>query len=328
MARAIKTKGPRRIDVHTHLIPKDYVELLATIGIRGTPGRGFPKWSPQATLKMMDKNGIEASILSISTPGTYFKDDEFSRKLTRVNNESCAQLIEDYLGRFGAFASLPLPDVEGALIELEHALDWLHLDGVVLMSNVDGVYLGDRLYDELFAELDRRKTVVFIHPNDHVAQEERYAYLTPLLERPLDTTRAVTNLLTSGTLARYPNIRYILAHGGGSVPFLAERIAVSANNSEMAGFDRAQVSDADIDENLELLSGLYYDTAQPGEAHLATVQELTSDEHIVFGTDAGWGTPIETGLTVKTLTQYDGFDAAQMRKVNRDNAITLFPRFA
>ena len=111
MSRATKANQPRRIDVHTHLIPPEYVALLATIGIKGTPGRDFPKWSPKKTLKLMDKNGIETSILSMSTPGTYFKDDAFSRRLTRSCNDYSAQLAADHPGRLGAFASLPLPDV-------------------------------------------------------------------------------------------------------------------------------------------------------------------------------------------------------------------------
>lgn len=320
--------GPRRVDVHTHMIPREYVELLATIGITGTPGRDFPKWSAKKHLRMMDRCGIETSILSLSTPGCYFIDDAFSRKLARVINDSAAELVREHPGRFGAFASLPLPDVEGALLELDHALDELCLDGVVLLTNVNGVYLGDPRYEELFAELDRREAVVFIHPNDYLELEPRYAALTPLLERPLETTRAVTSLLASGTLARYPRIRYILAHGGGSVPFLAERIAAAASGPTASPFDRSLDAPADIDRGLELLGGLFYDTAQPGEAHLATVQELTDHGHILFGSDAGWATPVETSLTTKAVADYDGFDAAGHREVCRDNALALFPRLA
>lgn len=324
MTRARQSRGEARIDVHTHMIPREYVRLLGTLGIKGTPGRDFPKWSPKKTLKVMDKCGIASSILSLSSPGTYFQDDAFSRQLARVCNEYGARLMADYPGRFGAFASLPLPDVEGARRELEYALDTLGLDGVVLMSNVHGVYPGDPRYDELFVELDRRKAVVFIHPNDPKGTDDRYPALTPLLEWPLETTRAATRLLTTGTLARFPNIRFILAHGGGGVPFLAERIASATAPSTAP--DRSVAVAADIRDNLESLRGLYYDTAQPGEAHLACIQELVDDDHILFGTDGGWSTGMEIGLTVKVFNAYDGFDDAQVRAVNRDNALPLFPR--
>lgn len=318
----------KRIDVHHHLIPKDYVELLATLGIKGTPGRDFPAWSPEKALKIMDKNDIGTAILSMSSPGTYFKDDAFSRKLARVTNEYSARLIAEHPGRFGAFATLPLPDVAGALAEMGYALDTLGLDGVCLFSNHEGVYLGDPRLEPLMAELDRRAAVVFIHPHGHLVLDERYAAMMPLLEWLLDTTRAVTNLLRSGTLARYPRIRFILAHGGGSVPFLAERIAGSMNGAPRTSLDRSLAAPVDASEGLELLGRLYYDTAQPGGAHLETVQELVGDDHILFGTDAGWGSLVETTLTTKAVANFDGFDSTAHRLVDRDNALTLFPRFA
>ncbi len=319
-----------RIDIHNHLIPEEYVSLLATLGIKGTPAVDFPSWSPKKALKVMDRNGIRTAILSMSTPGTYFKDDAFSRKLTRVTNEYSAELISRYPGRFGAFAALPLPDVGGALAEIEHSLDTLGLDGVGLLTNYQGIYLGDPRFETIFTELDRREAVVFVHPDDHLVMEDRYAILTPILERPLETTRAVTNLLTSGTLARYPKIRFILAHGGGAVPFLAERIAAGAalNGTAWPALDRSLIAPVDIDEGLELLRRLYFDTAQPGEAHLETVKEFAGVEHILFGTDSGWVTPIDSRLTTRAVSTFNGFSEAQHRLVDRDNALPLFPRFA
>ena len=150
------------IDVHHHILPSFYVAALEGIGITTSFGLPFPKWSPEEAIEVMDKNSIATAITSISTPGVYFKESSFSRDLARRCNEYSAQLMREYPDRFGAFASLPLPDVEGALNELEYAIDELNLDGVVLMSNVEGHYLGDPAYEELFAELNRRKLVVFI----------------------------------------------------------------------------------------------------------------------------------------------------------------------
>ncbi|PLX32591.1 MAG: amidohydrolase [Ignavibacteria bacterium] len=319
-----------RIDIHNHLIPEEYVSLLATLGIKGTPAVDFPSWSPKKALKVMDRNGIRTAILSMSTPGTYFKDDAFSRKLTRVTNEYSAELIARYPGRFGAFAALPLPDEEGALAEIEYSLDTLGLDGVGLLTNYQGIYLGDPRFETIFTELNRREAVVFVHPHDHLVMEDRYAIMTPILERALETTRAVTNLLTSGTLARYPKIRFILAHGGGSVPFLAERIAAGAglNGAARSDLDRTLCSPVDIDEGLNLLKRLHFDTAQPGQAHLWTVKEFAGVEHMLFGTDSGWVTPIDTRLTTRAVAAFNGFDEAERKMVDRDNARTLFPRFA
>lgn len=326
MTKKTRGRNPRRIDVHHHIIPDEYVKLLATIGIQGTVGRDFPKWSPKTALRIMDRNGIETAMLSMSLPGTYFVDDEFSRKLTRVTNETLARYVADYPGRFGAFASLPLPDVDGALAEIDHAFDTLGLDGVALMTNVDGVYLGDPGYARVFAELDRRRAVVFVHPNDLVTNENPTA--TPLFERPIETTRTVANLLQSGTLERFPNVRYILAHGGGVVPFLAERIAAARGAS--SSFDRTQREPVDVSRGLELLSRLYYDTSQPGPALFASVRELAKDGHVLFGTDAGWGTPIETIVNVGAYVDARAqvFDDDEALRIDRANALALFPRLA
>lgn len=322
----------RFIDVHHHLIPPDYVSALARIGIAGSVGLDFPKWTPKKSLGVMDKNGIATAIMSISTPGVYFKDNSFSRDLARRCNEYAARLMSDYPDRFGAFASLPLPDVEGALQELEYAIDTLKLDGVALLSNVEGHYLGDPAYNELFAELNRRKMVVFIHPHDLPGEKGEYALIDPLFERLVDTTRAVVNLLHKGTLTRFPDIRYILAHGGGSVPFLAWRIALGqseeANNTLCdRGLYDYSTSQSKLNEGIAILKRLYYDTAQSGSSLMKAVQELVEPSHIVCGTDGGWGSATQVSLTLNGLKAYDGFDEQAFTAVERQNALELFPRF-
>ena len=322
----------RFIDVHNHMFPPDYVSALARIGITGARVLDFPKWTPQKSLSIMDRNGISRAIMSISTPGVYFGDKSFSRDLARRCNEYAAQLISDYPDRVGAFATLPLPDVEGALTELEYALDTLKLDGVVLLSNVEGHYLGDPTYGELFAELNRRKTVVFIHPHDLPYREGEPVILAPLFERMVDTTRTVTDLLYEGTLKRYPNIRYILAHGGGSVPFLAWRIALG-QSAEAKGTSYDQglcdytASQSTVNEGIEVLKRLYYDTAQPGPSLMRAVQELAGPSHILCGTDCGPATATQVALSIDGLKEYDGFNEQDFAEVERNNALELFPRF-
>lgn len=327
-----RTQPYRFIDVHHHIIPPDYVSALDRIGVDGTIGVPFPKWTPQKSLRIMDKNGIATAIMSLSLPGVYFKDNNFSRNLARVSNEYSAQLIDDYPGRFGAFATVPLPDVDGALKELEYALDTLKLDGVVLYSNVKGHYLGTPAYDEFFAELNRRKAVVFIHPDDLPKREGESPFLTPLFERMVDTTRTVTDLLHKGVLKRYPNVRFILPHGGGSVPFLAWRMALGqSEEANKTVYDRGLFDynndQPTINEGIKLLKRLYYDTAQPGPSLMKAVQELAGPSHILCGTDASWGTPTHVALSINGLKEYDGFNAQDLAAVERNNALELFPRF-
>jgi predicted TIM-barrel fold metal-dependent hydrolase len=326
-----------RIDLHYHIIPKPYVEALADRGIHGPTYTRFPAWTPEKTLKHMDRNRVTTAVTSLSTPGVWFGELGLARRLSRLCNEFQAQMKTDYPGRFGALAFLPLPDVAGALAELEYGLDELEHDGVVLLTDTDGCYLGDPEYEELFAELNRRGTVVFIHPHDDPGRERRYDLFSPLLEWPVHTTRAVIDLLYSGRLERYPNIRYILAHGGGSVPYLAHRIA-SGLGLDDRGRRENPVGGGDLgvgaqhpeafEQGIDLLKRLYYDTASPGQSHLAALQEFVGPDHLVFGTDGGWTPPIQTAQTIDELMAYDGFDSSQLRAVERGNALSLFPRLA
>ena len=326
-----------RIDLHYHIIPKPYVETLADRGIHGPTYARFPVWTPEKTLKHMDRNQTQTAVTSLSTPGVWFGEVGLARRLSRLCNEFQARMRADHPGRFGALAFLPLPDMEGALAELEYALDHLEHDGVVLLTDTEGCYLGDPEYEELFAELHRRRAVVFIHPHDDPGSERRYDLFSPLLEWPVHTTRAVIDLLYSGRLERYPNIRYILAHGGGSVPYLAHRIASGLGLDErrhvgnpVVGGDLgvgAQSREV-LDKGIGLLKRLYYDTASPGQSHLAALQEFVGPDHLVFGTDGGWTPPIQTAQTISELMAYGGFDPSQFSAVERGNALDLFPRLA
>jgi predicted TIM-barrel fold metal-dependent hydrolase len=323
--------APHRIDVHYHIIPEPYVQALAARGIHGSTAVKFPRWTVGRALKDMDRNGVATAVTSLSSPGVQFGDLAFGRELARMCNELQAQMAADHPGRFGSFAFLPLPDVEGALAELAYALDELGHDGVVLLTDTAGRYLGDPAYEELFAELDRRGAVVFVHPHTEPERERRYELFHPLLEWPVHTTRAAIDLLISGRLARYPRIRYILAHGGGTVPYLAHRIATGAAavaTPALGDLGPDEVDPGRTAEALTLLRAQYYDTAAPGEAHLAALQAFAGAGHVVFGTDGGWSSAVQTGLSVRTLMDYDGFDAGHRAAIDRDTAAALFPRFS
>ncbi|MBT8397285.1 MAG: amidohydrolase [Gemmatimonadetes bacterium] len=324
----MKTQN-HRVDIHYHIIPEPYVQALTNRGITGSTFVKFPKWTPEKALKQMDGNLVETAITSLSTPGVWFGDSDLARRLSRECNEFQAQMMADQPGRFRSLAFLPLPDVDGALAELEYALDDLEHDGVVLLTDTDGQYLGHPDYEELFAELNHRGSVVFIHPHNDPRQSRRYGLFSPLLEWPIHTTRAVMDLLYTGRLARYPNIRYVLAHGGGTLPILAHRIVAGFEHQKGGGASDQRMEpsgEMGVQDAYHLLQRLFYDTAGPGEAHLAALQEFVGPSQVVFGTDGGWTPPVQTAQTIKEVLAYDGFDDRQLLGIERGNAIDLFPR--
>ncbi len=307
-----------RIDVHHHILPRFYRAALSDRGIAVSGGRPIPEWDLENTLALMDRHGIATAITSISEPGIYFGDQAFRRELAHRCNEFSAQLIRDYPQRFGAFAILPLPDIDAALKELEYALDTLKLDGVVLLSSVDGKYPGDPLFDELFTELNRRKAVIFLHPTDPTINSALKLDLPSfLIEFVFDTTRAVTNLLYSGTLERYPDMRIIVAHAGGTVPYLAYRI--SMGQIMLSGAPQGA---------LTYLKQLHYDTAlSANPPALRSLQELVDASHILFGSDYPFAPEIALLVFLQGIQNFDGFDEQAQKAIERESALALFPRF-
>ena len=326
---------PGRIDVHHHIVPQQYVAALGSLGITEGTGIPFPAWKPQQTLKFMNRNGIAASVVSISTPGATVVDRTTSRELARLCNETMAQLVQDYPGRFGALAILPLFDIDDALDELTYTLDTLGLDGVSLLSNTNGIYLGDPFFDRLFAELNRRRSVVHIHPTDPPSGGPASLEIAnALIEWPFDTTRAVANMVFNGTLDRFPNVRIILSHGGGATPYLAWRIALQEYSQKHKKLRGKAIYDFVITKRgpkagTDALSRMYYDTAAAANPFaLRSLQELVDISHILFGTDYCWAQPWMTPLFIRALREYDGFTEEDRRSVERASALTLFPRLA
>jgi 6-methylsalicylate decarboxylase len=188
-------------------------------------------------VEVMDELGIATGIMSVSAPGTHFGDDAQARELSRANNEFVAEVVKDRPSRFGLFASLPLPDVDGAAAEAVYALDSLRADGVVLMANARGRYLGDPAFEPLWAELDSRGAVVFIHPTEMPLPMLSGAP-APIVDFPFDTTRTAVDMAMAGVLTRYPNMKVILSHAGGALPYLAHRVAVTASVVNPPGLPR------------------------------------------------------------------------------------------
>lgn len=264
-----------RIDAHAHLIPAAYRDEITRRSL--IPPFGLPDASPQRLDSFMERYAISAVVVSLPPPGVYFGDDGLARELARLVNEATAEQVRSAPSRMAGLAVLPLPDVEAALDELGYALDVLGLDGVALLSNVGGTYLGDPDWDPLFAALDQRAAYVFIHPAS--PREIPLRHPVWLYEFPFDTTRAVVALIYSGTLDRYPNLRVQLAHLGGTAPFLAHRIASLADREPA----QAELAPAGA---LRHLSRFYYDTGLSNNAvAIETVLRIAPMSQIVFGSD-------------------------------------------
>jgi aminocarboxymuconate-semialdehyde decarboxylase len=216
-----------RVDVHQHVVPPFYADALASHG--GDPsGSVTPGWSPGRAIDFMDSQQIATGILSVSTPSVVGWARDERRQMTRRINEYTADLVAKQPDRFGAFATLPLPDVDGALAEVEHALGPLHADGVVMMASYAGKYLGDPAFEPLWAELGRRQAVVFEHPGDTPGQPPlppATGVAPPMTDFPFETTRTAVQLVLNGVRDRHPGARIILSHAGGFLPYASLRFA-------------------------------------------------------------------------------------------------------
>ncbi|MGT2509370.1 amidohydrolase family protein [Cupriavidus basilensis] len=316
------TDNPGRIDVHHHLIPPAFVKTMESKGLREVAGAELPSWTPEASIQNMDAHGIATAILSLSAPGVNFDGRAQARELARACNEFAADTAERYPGRFGSFAVLPTSFVEDACNESAYALDVLHADGVVLLGSTDGHFLGAPMFDDLMAELDRRSAVVFVHPNLHRTSAE-LGLATPgfLVEFLCDTTRAATNLIFSGTLERYPHIRWILAHAGGFLPYIAWRLSLANGIPKLAANAPKGV--------MHYIRQFYFDTAlSPSPYAMAALRELVSPEKILFGSDYPFAPSSVTGLETQSLDRLTILDEQTKSGIDRAHALNLFPRFA
>jgi 6-methylsalicylate decarboxylase len=306
-----------RIDVHHHILPPSYVRAVGDdrIGPLIVAGK-TPEWTPRHSIDAMDRNGIEKAITSISSPGLWFGDVAITRALTRECNDYAAQIRNDHPGRFGVFASLPLPDIEGSLREIAYALDELKADGIGLLTNYDGKYPGDAAFASVFDELNRRKAVVYFHPTQApCCHAHALAIPAATLDFPFDTTKAVTSMLFSGTFARCRDVRFIFSHAGGTIPFLAERIARLEVRPEF----RAQVPDGVMFE----LKRLFFDTAlSANKLAFSALLQLVAPDKVLFGSDYPFAPETTMVATIKGLANL-GLTPDVLRAIERDNALRL-----
>lgn len=307
----------RLIDVHHHIIPPFYLQenrdrIAGSRGGQITPA--WLEWTPEKALIAMDQHQVATSVLSLSSPGVWFGDVDGARITARRSNEYAAELGRMHPGRFGLFAALPLPDTEGSLREIEYAFEVLKADGIGLLTSYGDKWLGDPAYQPVFAELDRRKAVVFVHPTTPTCCQTMIpGVATVVAEVPHDTTRAIISMLYSGTLARFRNIRFILSHAGGTLPVVAGRIV------NFAPPHLAQNSPHGVEYELKRL---YYDLAISGNRPaFAALKELVPISQILFGSDHPYR---HLGESVEGMMNF-GLSKDDLRAIGWDNALALLP---
>ena len=304
---------PNRIDVHHHFAPPAWVAE-----VKGRPllNVANTRWSPAQSIEDMDRGGVAAAVVSITNPGLWFGDRTVTNRLARACNEYGAKLVQDHPARFGLFAAMPLPDVDATLKEIEYAYDALKVDGVGLLTSYDDIWLGNPKFRPVMEELNRRNAVVHVHPTAaNCCRNLDYGLGPGSIEYGTDTTRAMIGVTFSGDAARFPNIRFIWSHAGGSAPFLAGRIegASSAAKDRLPNGFMAEAKK------------FFYDTAgAANRGALASLLELVTPTQILFGTDFP---PGGTSRDVaQLLAELRMFDASALRAIDRENAVGLLPR--
>lgn len=306
------TRQPRLIDLHHHFFPPAFV-AAALDRYRQREKTIVSEWTPQKALEEMNRRGVATAVLSITTPGIWFGDAQAARTLARQCNEYAARMVKDHPTRFGFFAAIPLPDAEGSLREVEYALDVLKADGIGLMTSYGDRWLGDPGFAPVLDELNRRKAVVYVHPTAaNCCRDLMPDVPTPLVELPHDTTRAITNLLYSGSFARLRDTRFIFSHGGGTIPVLAGRISQLGT---LFGSDKRVPNGVEYE-----LKRLYYEIANSANAHtMAALLSLVPVSQIMFGTDYPF-VPIE--ITADGMHAL-GLSDKDLRAIGGDNALAL-----
>ena len=319
------------IDLHAHVLTETYRAACSAAGQDPADGMpSFPEWKVQDTLGFMDSVGVAAAVLSVSSPGVFFGDTAAAIALARSVNDEVAAVVADHPARFGAAASLPLPDVPAAVAEAVRALDVLGADAISLHTHVDGCYLGDRSLDPLYAALDARHALILIHPTSPPCWPQlSFGRPRPILEFPLDTTRAVVNLVLSGVTSEFPAIRWVVPHTGGALSAVADRVATlgpaltsgPAPGPAFAGGDARRI------DVLAELRRLYYDVAgEPLPRALPALAQLVPASHIVYGSDYPFTPAVRAVRLARALAGADL--PLPLADLTYRNAAALLPRLA
>ncbi len=314
-AQAAAPARPHGIDVHHHFAPPAWVAE-----VKGRPllQTANTTWTPAKSIEDMDRGGVAAAMVSITNPGLWFGDTAVTSRVARACNEYGAKLVQEHPTRFGLFAAMPLPDVDATLKEIAHAYDTLKADGIGLFTSYGDSWLGNAAYRPVMEELNRRKAVVHVHPTAaNCCRNLDYApgVAPGSMEYGTDTTRAIMGVTFSGDAVRFPDIRFIWSHAGGTVPFLAGRIDGASRTAQ----DRLP------NGFMHELKKFYYDlagAANPGA--VASLLKLVTTAQVLFGTDfPPGGASLDVARAVAGLGV---FSESDLRMIDRDNALRLLPR--
>jgi predicted TIM-barrel fold metal-dependent hydrolase len=324
--------------VHHHVYPPAYISIAKENGITINPAN---RWTLQKTIEDMDRAGTATALTSITTPGLWFGNAAVSRKLSRECNEYAAKIVRDYPGRFGMFAALPLPDIDGSLKEIEYALDVLKADGICMhtvyqdkATGIEDRFLGHEMFDPIHQELNRRKAIVYTHPKEGDCCRDMVPGVpATVIEYGTNTTRTIASLIFSGTTSKYPNEKWIFSHAGGTTPFLIERFLNGTAEEVVPGIvTKGQGGTGAVGSGrsakipkgvLYELKQMYYDCAQTSNPiAMRALRTMVPVSQILFGTDFPFRTTEETARGMDTCR---AFNTAEIRAINRDNAVRLLP---
>lgn len=312
-ARTAASGTASRIDVHHHLSPPTWLAAVQKAGLDNPP---MNDWTPQRSLQAMDEAGVALSVTSPTTPQVGFLQAADAARLARESNEYALRLQSDHPGRFATFAMLPLPHVDASLAEIAYAFDALKVAGIGMMTNYGNRWLGHPDFAPVFAELNRRKAVVYTHPTDADCCVNLVRGIpSTTIEYGANTTRAIADLIFSGAAQRYPDITFIFSHGGGVLTAVAERFEVQMVTTPPY---KGKFTRADVDGQLRRF---YYDTAQISNAPtLGALLQLVPASQVVFGSDYPYRTPKEhvIGLAERLSPEQDA-------AIARGNALRIMP---
>jgi predicted TIM-barrel fold metal-dependent hydrolase len=308
----------RRIDVHHHFANAELIKLMADKRTAGW--QTWTPYSPAKAIEDMDRGGVQASMLSITTPGIWFGAADETKRLARELNEYGAKICSDYPGRFGLFAVLPLPNATNALKEIEYALDTLKADGVGLLSSYAGKWHGDAAFAEVFRELNRRKAIVYTHAQVPDCCQSLVAGINDTtIEYNTDTARTIISLIDSGRAVETPDNKYIWSHAGGTILALTGRfLGQQATRANLA-------KHADPKSRLGQLRRFYYDTAgSTNPIQMTALRTLVGTSQIMFGTDFPFGGSANIAAGIE---ESGVFNADELKAIDRGNAVRVLDKF-
>ncbi len=313
---------PNKIDFQAHYLPRAYYDFLEEEGLYRPDGFPTPEWDESSQQEAMGELGISYAVLSISSPSLYTPDKERTRSLVRKVNEQGAEIVSRAPGNLGFLATLPLPNVDSSIAEAVYCLDELHADGVGLMTNYGGVYLGDRRLDELMAELNKRGALAVLHPTQPAVMvpDVNEEIPVPAFEYFVETTRTFLNMVQSDTFARFPDIKWVIPHAGAFLPILADRFESFALMLRFSDPDRR----ADI---MQDLAHVYYDLAGFSEQkQLEMLLRNVDETHLLYGSDTPYTDLSACFGQMKALENTEKLTERQKQMMFTDNAKHLLPK--